>query len=112
MLRAHRAHTLTVVAVVVVRVDVVRIEVQVTCVVRVVRVERTRPVVAVRTCVVERTIVAIPGSRQENALSCFGSHLMEMQSGTSNPYIRKEGMSRKASMFFLKENLLSKTDCL
>ena len=64
-LRADGAHRLTVVAVVVVHVHVVRIEVEVPRVVRVVRVERTRPVVAVVACVVELAVPAVAGSGQE-----------------------------------------------
>ena len=51
--------------VVVVHAVIARIEVEVPRVVRVVRVERTRPVVAVAACVVETTIVAVARSRQE-----------------------------------------------
>ncbi len=78
---------MTIVAVVVVRVDVARIEIEVSRVVRVTSVERARPVVAVRAIVVERTIVAVPCGGQKNASSCFGSHLIEMLNGTSYPYI-------------------------
>ena len=62
----HRPNTLTVVAVpVVVPVHVVGIEVEVVGVVRVARVERARPVVAVGAGVVERAFVAIASRRQE-----------------------------------------------
>lgn len=67
-LRAHGPHGLTVVAVVV-RVVIARIEVEFPRVVRVVRIERTGPVVAVGACVVETRIVAVPGSRQETTHS-------------------------------------------
>ena len=60
--RAHSSDRLTVVAVVVVHVVIVRIEVEVPRVVRVVRVERTRPVVAVAACVVETAFVAVARS--------------------------------------------------
>ena len=60
-----RAYRLTVVAIVVVHVVIVRIEVEVPRVVRVVRVERTRPVVPVAACIVEAAIVAVASSGQE-----------------------------------------------
>ena len=63
-------HRVTVVAVVVVHVGVARIEVEVPRVVRVVRVERTRPVVAVAACVVETAIVAVARSGQEETPLC------------------------------------------
>ena len=53
-----------IVAVVVVPIHIVRIEVEVVGVVRIVRIERTRPIVAVRPCVVQITIVAIASSRK------------------------------------------------
>ena len=58
-------HRKAVVAVVVVHVGVARIEVEVPRVVRVVRVERTRPVVAVRASVVELTVPTVARSGQE-----------------------------------------------
>ena len=64
MLR-HGADALPVVAVVVVPVHVARVEVQVVGVVRVVRIERTRPIVAVGACVVERRVVAPARSGEE-----------------------------------------------
>ena len=63
--RTHWSDRLTIVAVVVVHVVVVRIEVEVPRVVRVVRVERTRPVVAVAASVVEAAIVAVASGGQE-----------------------------------------------
>ena len=54
-----------VVTVVVVPVDIVGIEVDVPRVVRVVRIERRRPVVAVRTRIVEIRVVPVTGSRKE-----------------------------------------------
>ena len=65
--RTHWSDRLTIVAVVVVHVVVVRIEVEFPRVVRVVCVERTRPVVAVAACVVEIAIVAVASSGQEEA---------------------------------------------
>ena len=59
MLRAHWPHGVSVVTVVVVPVHIAGIEVHVPRVARVVRIERTRPVVAVAACVVERTVVAV-----------------------------------------------------
>lgn len=59
---------LTVVAVVVVHVGVARIEVEVPRVVRVVRVERTRPVVAVAASVVKLIVPAVASSGQEETL--------------------------------------------
>jgi len=59
-------HGLTFVAVVVVHVVIVRIEVEVPRIVRVVRVERRRPVVAVGTGIVEVAVVAVAGSGQED----------------------------------------------
>ena len=64
MLLADWADRLSVVAIVVVPVHVVRIEVHVVGVVRVVRIERTRPVVAVRTSIVERAFVHVTRSGQ------------------------------------------------
>lgn len=60
MLRANRADRLTVVAVVVVPVHAVRIKIDVPRVVRVVCVERRRPIVAVVADIVEVRVVAIP----------------------------------------------------
>ena len=59
MLLANWTNTKPIVPIVVVPVHVAGIEVHVPRVVRVVRVERTRPVVAVAACVVERTVVAV-----------------------------------------------------
>ena len=59
---------MTVVAVVVVHVGVARIEVEVPRVVRVVRVERTRPIVAVAAHIVELIVPAVAGSGQEETL--------------------------------------------
>ena len=64
--RANGTNGLPVVAVVVVHVAIARIEVEVPRVVRVVRVERTRPVVAVGPGIVELTVVAVAGSGQED----------------------------------------------
>ena len=64
MLLADWADRLSVVAIVVVPIHVVRIEVHVVGVVRIVRIERTRPVVAVRTSIVEVTIVHVTRSGQ------------------------------------------------
>ena len=55
---------MSVVAIVVVPVHVVRIEVHVVGVVRIVRIERTRPEVAVRPYIVEVTIVHVTRSGQ------------------------------------------------
>lgn len=55
---------MTVVAVVVVRVVIAGIEVQIPRVVRIICVERTRPVVSVGTGIFEIRFVAIAGSRQ------------------------------------------------
>lgn len=66
MLNTHRPDTLAIVAVVVVRVDITGIEVQVVPVVGIARIERTRPIVAVAASIVERRIIAIARSRQEN----------------------------------------------
>ncbi len=66
MLAVHRANGLSIVAVVVVPVHIVRVEVRVPRVVRVVRVERTRPVVAVVACVVQVVVVAIARRREKN----------------------------------------------
>jgi len=57
---------LPVVAVVVVPIHVARIEVEVVRVVRVARVERRGPVVAVRAGIVEVAIVAIASGREED----------------------------------------------
>lgn len=71
----HRADGEPVVTVVVVlRIDVVRVEVQFVCVVRVADVERRRPIVAVVTIVVEALVVAVTGSRKAaSATSVTGS---------------------------------------
>ena len=68
MLRANRADGLTVVAIVVVPVHVVRIEVEVPRVVRVVLVERRRPIVAVVAGIVEIRVVAIARSGKKTLL--------------------------------------------
>ena len=64
-LRADSTHRLTVVTVVVVPVPVVGVEVKVVRVVGVVRVLRTRPVVAVGASVVEVVVPAIASGREE-----------------------------------------------
>ena len=64
MLWADWPHGLSVVAVVVVPIHVARIEVHIPRVVRVVRVERTRPIVAVRTSAEQTANVAVTSSRQ------------------------------------------------
>ena len=68
MLRANRTDGLTVVAIVVVPVHVVRIEVEVPRVVRVVLVERRRPIVAVVADIVEIRVVAIARSGKKTLL--------------------------------------------
>ena len=78
----NRTNALTVVAVVVVRIDVSIVEVQVPRVVRVVRVERRRPVVAVRTLIVETRFVAVARRRQEKPRE-NDSPLIPMASGVS-----------------------------
>ena len=67
--RTHGSDRLSIVAVVVVHVVIVRIEVEFPRVVRVVRVERTRPVVAVRASVVELTVPTVARSGQEETPS-------------------------------------------
>ena len=69
----HGANGKPVVAVVVVRVRVFRIEVEVTRVVRVRLVERRRPVVAVRGLVVEVRAVAVACGGQENGVHLFAA---------------------------------------
>ena len=64
MLWANWTDGLSVVTVVVVPVHIAGIEVHVPRVVRIVRIERTRPVVAVRTSIVEVTIVHVTRSGQ------------------------------------------------
>ena len=59
MLLADWAYRLSVVAIVVVPVHIARIEVHVVGVVRITRIERTRPVVAVRTNIVERSAIHV-----------------------------------------------------
>ena len=76
-LRANSSYRLTVVAVVVVPVPVAGIEVHVVRVVVVVRVERTRPVVAVTARVVEVVIPAVASGREEDAYE-IGGHLIRM----------------------------------
>lgn len=78
----NRTDALTVVAVVVVRIDVSIVEVQVPRVVRVVRIERRRPVVAVRTLIVETRFVAVARRRQEKPRE-NDSPLIPMASGVS-----------------------------
>lgn len=66
-----RANRLTVASVVAAPADTSRIEVEVH-VPRAVRarlVKRSRPIVAVRTCITERAIATTPGRRQENIIS-------------------------------------------
>ena len=69
MKRTHRTNSEPVVAVVVVHVAIARIEIEVPRVVRVIRVERTRPVVTVRASIVETAFVAVAGGRQEETYS-------------------------------------------
>ena len=79
MLAVHRANGLSIVAVVVVPVHIVRVEVRVPRVVRVVRVERTRPVVAVVVRVVQVVVVAIARRREKNNAQLFGNRLILTQ---------------------------------
>lgn len=72
-------HRLTIVAVVVVPVHIARIEVQVVSVVRVARIKRTTPVVAVRTRIIQTRIVAIARSWQENVQKIYENHLFRRQ---------------------------------
>lgn len=78
----NRSDRVAVVAVVVVRIDVSIVEVQVPRVVRVVRIERRRPVVAVRTLIVETRFVAVARRRQEKPRE-NDSPLIPMASGVS-----------------------------
>ena len=59
--------------------DNVRTEVQDTRAVRVDRVERRRPVVAVRTLIVEGRIAPVAGGRQENGIACIAGLLARHQ---------------------------------
>lgn len=68
-LRANRTHRKTTAAAAVEPIDVIRIEVQVVRVVRVVGAERTRPVVAPRTDIAETTAAAIARSGKENVVT-------------------------------------------
>ena len=70
--RTNWTHSVTEVAVADVHVVIARIEVEVPCVVRVVRVERTRPVVAVAACEVEAAIVAVASGGQEETVAVRG----------------------------------------
>lgn len=103
----NRPHTLTVVAVVVVRVRAIRIEVEVVGVVRVRRVLRRRPVVAVRAGIVEVGVVAIPGSRHSQ--KAYSSLLILMIGGV--PYFFVLGRP-SLILFFLTVSYYSKADCL
>jgi len=77
VLLANWPDRLTVVAVVVVRVVIAGIEVEVPGVVRIVRIERTGPIVAVTAHIVEVRIVTITGGRKETTeISYYGSHLI------------------------------------
>lgn len=70
ILGAHRPDIQTVeTVVVVVRVDAARAEAEVARAVGEVRIERTRPAAAVRTCAVETRIVAVARRRQEMAFA-------------------------------------------
>ena len=68
---SHRTDRLPVVAVVVVPVEVARIEVEVPRVVRIVRIWRRRPAVAVRAGVVEVRVVAVAGRRTRYRAATF-----------------------------------------
>lgn len=71
----HSTHRLPVVTVVVVPIVIVRIEVEFVRVVRIALVQRTRPIVAVRTSVVETAIVAITRSGEEKKRRLPDSHI-------------------------------------
>ena len=61
----HRTDRIAVVTVVVVSVEVTIFKIQVPSVVRIVRIERARPIVAVVACVAQSAIFAIASSRKE-----------------------------------------------
>ena len=69
LLHTDGTNAIAAVAVVVAREDIPGIEAQVVSAVVVARIERTRPIVAVSTCIVEARIVAITGSRQEDTIA-------------------------------------------
>lgn len=95
-----------VVAVVVVDIHIVRVEVQIVRVVRVVCVERTRPVVAVRTCVVERRVVAVARSGKEQTFSAaIWKDAMQNYPILIYLYSIIIGMSRVASLSFSQKLL-------
>ena len=89
---ADRPYGKTVIAVVVVHIGVVRIEVEVPRVVRVVGVERTRPIVAVVASVVELVVPTVARSGQEktpfkecvSGLFVFGAEGMPMCKPTAS----------------------------
>ena len=105
----HRAHTLTVVAVVDVPIRVARIEVQVVGVVRVRRVLRGRPVVAVRAGIVEVGAVAVARCWQEQQ-ACSDSLLILMEGGVSCTKTEREAIPH--TMFPHCQSRYSKADCL
>ena len=77
---SHRTDRLPVVAVVVVPVEVARIEVEVPRVVRIVRIRRRGPVVAVRAGVVEVRVVAVAGGRTRYRAATFTRRRRESDS--------------------------------
>lgn len=105
----NRAHREPVVAVVVVRVRVAGIEVQVVGVVRVRRVLRGRPVVAVRTGIVEVGDVAVARCWQEQQ-ACSDSLLILMEGGVSCTKTEREAIPH--TMFPHCHSRYSKADCL
>lgn len=92
----HGANGKPVVAVVVVRVLVFRVEVEVTRVVRVRLVERRRPVVAVRGLVVHVRAVAVACGGQENGVLVFcGGSLLHAMGGGVFMFSPTEGGGKK-----------------
>ena len=69
LLHTDGANALTVAAAGAAIAETVRTEQQVASVVAAVRIERTRPIATVTTCIVRIRVIAITGSRQENTIA-------------------------------------------
>ena len=85
---ADRTHRLTTAAAVAVHAATARIEEEAPRAVRTVRVERTRPVVAVRACTVETRPTAEAGGRQEETVAVCRGEESSVHAVLRRPYIR------------------------
>lgn len=74
MLRKNRTHGVPIVAVIVVHFAVSTIEVEFVSIVDILATQRSRPIVSVRSNVVNLTIVSVTNGREEQK-PCFGHYL-------------------------------------